>query len=398
MKIALDFRALDGASRYRGIGIYIQHLSEHLLPELLIDNEVVIYVYDESNLSGIRKNILNKCSIITVKRPFTARLQSPLPRIIASVYTSERHHINTLTNIKSVDLFFQPYHFFGVPKGITSIVVGYDLIPYIFEKEYFETHSLSASPLSWIHVMRDKLRKRNYQKSFVAFKKADGIVAISQQTKKDLMQFVDIDEGKITVTLLGPPDIATKAAPLDFLSAIPRPYVAFIGGIDGRRDLAHLLDGVASAHQLGVHLVLAGRDFEDIRDPSIAQRVEKGVNAGSVSVIGFIDEAQKRTVIEQSLAVVYPTLYEGFGLPLLEAFAYGSPIITYKNSSVPEVGGEAALYAQDINELIAHIQTLKDDQLYRKNIVAAGKKQVKKFSWERTAQETLQYIKNVKTH
>ncbi len=244
--------------------------------------------------------------------------------------------------------------------------------------------------------IRQWLQKRVYLASLKSFRQADKVLAISKNTKATLVEHLDVKPSKIEVTYLGPPDKQTKKASLPKELA-DKTFIVYIGGIDYRRDLVSLLKAARLLYKKRqIILALVGRDFEDIKGHEKVQSLMKvGVENGSIVNLGYVSDELKRSLYENALACVYPTLYEGFGLPLLEAFAYGCPIVTYDNSAIPEVGGAAAIYTKGDGGIYKSINTLLQNPHSRQLKIEAGYQRVKAFSWERLANETVKIIKKL---
>ena len=115
--------------------------------------------------------------------------------------------------------------------------------------------------------------------------------------------------------------------------------------------------------------------------------------AKDVLTPGFISDVDLQYLYKQAVCLVFPSRYEGFGLPVLEAMAIGCPVVAYRNSSIPEVAGEAGLLVNDGDPLAPAIEKVLKDPKLRKDLIAKGRKQAAKFSWEKTAQRTLAVLR-----
>lgn len=219
-----------------------------------------------------------------------------------------------------------------------------------------------------------------------AVARADHILCISENTRADLIAIHPAAAGKSSVTLLGfdpSPPVAVKSRP-----SPPRPYLLFVGQRGGYKNFAGLLEAYAMSPALrgGFDLVAAGggafseSELAAIRAHGLAEKVRQ---------VGVDDAALHRCYAEAAM-FVYPSLYEGFGIPPLEAMAAGVPVVAMNVSSVPEVCGGAAAYAapDDPESLRLAIESVALSASESARLVAAGKARLTHFSWSRCVEET----------
>lgn len=242
--------------------------------------------------------------------------------------------------------------------------------------------------------------ERYYGQIERAVRSADGVIAVSESTKRDLVALAGADENKITVVheAAGP---AFRPAPASAVLAargrygIAGSYILFVGTIEPRKNIPFLLQAYARMRQgwpkgsAAPRLVLAGKKgwlYENIF--SVLEELALG---DSVVCPGGIAVEDLPALYTGALCFVLPSLYEGFGLPVLEAMSCGTPVITSNTSSLPEVAGDAALLVdpQDLVGLAAAMHRVCQDEGLRRQMSARGTAQAARFSWERAAQETL---------
>jgi glycosyltransferase involved in cell wall biosynthesis len=224
------------------------------------------------------------------------------------------------------------------------------------------------------------------------------IIAISEHTRRDLIEALAIPPAQIQVV---PCAADARYRPLDDLSEIRRVtgkyglpktgYLLYVGTLEPRKNLVRLLEAYALAQGGGdlPPLVVAGAKgwfYEEIFHTATWLKLEQ-----RVIFTGFVAEEDLPALYNGALLFVYPSLYEGFGLPVLEAMACGVPVITSNVSSLPEVAGEAGVLISptDTEALAAAIRSLLDDSGRRAGLRAAGLARAASFSWERAARETL---------
>jgi len=251
--------------------------------------------------------------------------------------------------------------------------------------------------LSYLYFPDEFLKKDLYQlKNWTeyALNNAIKIIAVSKTTKKDLIHEYTVPDEKISVIYNGyenEPIINHQP------QKVIDPYFLFVGTLQPRKNLGTLITAFSLFHKTHpkFKLILAGKKgwlYENI-----FKQVESVGLKDSVLLPGFVSEKEKDNLYRNATAFILPSLYEGFGIPLLEAMAHGCPVISSFSSSLPEIGGEACLYfdpknPDDLLEKMVSITTNKD---LAKKLVTVGKKRVTAFSWLETGKNTLQILQSV---
>ncbi len=287
------------------------------------------------------------------------------------------------------DLLFVPAHALPLVHPRRSLVTVHDL-GYV----YFPT----AHPLSQ-RLYLDLSTRWNARA-------AAHLLADSEATRVDLARFYGTPPDKVTVaypgydqTLHPVRDPAAIAAARERY-AIPPSYFLYLGTLQPRKNLARLIDAFAHLCADGpddLCLVLAGRRGW-LYDDLFAQVRRLGLQ-GRVLFPGYVAEQDKAALLSGALAFVFPSLYEGFGLPLLEAQACGCPVVCANTSSLPEVAGAGALQVdpQDTCALAAAMARLAREPQLRAALVEAGFANLPRFSWERCARTVLEVIDRLLT-
>jgi glycosyltransferase involved in cell wall biosynthesis len=231
-------------------------------------------------------------------------------------------------------------------------------------------------------------------------KQADHIITISESSKKDIMRCFKVPEEKITVTLLAADKSfqpAPTVIPTDDIANLPRPYILNVGTLEPRKNLEGLLRAFATARRKGVShsLVITGARGWG-RSP-LAGLIQELALDDAVIFTGFVDDTDLPHLYAGADFFVYPSLYEGFGLPILEAMSCGTPVITSNVSSMPEVAGKAALLVDPRSqaELASAISRLAGDPDLRETMSHLGIKHAAQFSWCKTVHETLAVYESV---
>jgi glycosyltransferase involved in cell wall biosynthesis len=234
-------------------------------------------------------------------------------------------------------------------------------------------------------------------------KKAQHIIADSQATKEDLISFYALEEEKITVLLSGiDPRYTPILSPLLILTMRSKykignsPYLFTIGTIQPRKNYSRVIRALKLLRDTGydLHLVIAGGKgwLED----EMYKTLDETKLHDSVHLIGFAAEEDIAALYSGAEAVVFPSLYEGFGFPVLEGMACGTPVITSNVSSLPEVAGDAAIMLDpyDIEAIADAIRRVLDDSTLRAGMIERGFAQAAKFSWDNSAKQLQQIYIN----
>jgi glycosyltransferase involved in cell wall biosynthesis len=236
-------------------------------------------------------------------------------------------------------------------------------------------------------------------------RRSTAVVVDSLATRADLVRVYGVAESKVRVVYLGRDEsLVPVRGPLALAEVrvrhgIGQRYLLYVGTLQPRKNLGRVVEGfarLASAPGMGdVQLVLAGKRgwlYEDL----LAQIGREGLE-GRVLFPGYVDEAELAALYSSALGFVFPSLYEGFGIPVLEAQACGVPVMTSNNSSLPEVAGDAALLVDpnDVDAIADAMLRLATDEALRAELVERGYQNVKRFSWEKCARETLEVLESV---
>jgi glycosyltransferase involved in cell wall biosynthesis len=229
---------------------------------------------------------------------------------------------------------------------------------------------------------------------------ARDIVTVSQYTKWDLETVYGVASAKIHVVYPGADhmvDAATRAPVIVSAKAsgsLPKEYIAFVSTIEPRKNIETLLQAIEEVRKTHptLELVVIGRP--GWKSDRVIRRMQK---LPYVHYMGYADEETKRAILSGAKAFVYPSLYEGFGFPPLEAQRLGVPVIAGAHSSLPEVIGNSALLVDvlDVDSIARGITTVISDEPLRAQIIQAGKANVKRFTWEASARALLQILTRV---
>ena len=269
-------------------------------------------------------------------------------------------------------LLFSPLPEAPLYTNCRFIVMSHDMIPLRFPKRF--------SPLTPYHL---------YYVPQV-LNQAQHIICNSHATAKDLVDFFHISSNKIT-----PIPLAYDSSHFQFLNLPTRNYFLYIGRQDPYKNLQRLITAFSALpNRNDYELWLAG-PYDKRYSPLLEiQTQELGINH-LVKFLNYVPYDQLPIIINQAIALVFPTLWEGFGLPVLEAMACGTPVITSNISSLPEVAGDAAILINPyhIEEITAAMKMIINDSETRKQLSEKGLKRVNQFSWEKTGLATVEVLK-----
>lgn len=229
---------------------------------------------------------------------------------------------------------------------------------------------------------------------------ADHVLADSYATKKDLVELYGVPDEKVTVLLSG---VDSRFYQVKDSSAImttrslynldeSSPYILSVGTVQPRKNYGLLIKALAQLRSKGYDLSLVIAGGKGWLEDPIYQTLHDEQMENYVHFIGFADEEHLPALYSGACCLAFPSLYEGFGLPVLEAMACGTPVITSNVSSLPEVAGDAALLVNPYNldELVHALQRLIDDNDLRQQLIERGLERVKQFTWVKAARQLRQ--------
>lgn len=289
------------------------------------------------------------------------------------------------------DVLWMPMH--NLPfvrrKSLRTVVTIHDLAFKKFPK-YFP---------------KKDLRKLNFLVDY-AIKHADKLIAVSQSTKNDILElYPERREDSIKIIHHGFDSslFANETHNEKEFESIsktynlkPKTYLLYVGAIQPRKNLSVLIEAFEKIkkEKPDFKLVLAGQKawlWEDV-----IRRIADSPHKKDIIITGTISFAERNALYHNAAVFVFPSLYEGFGIPIFEAFASGVPVVCARNSSLVEVGGDAALFfeTQSQGDLYEKISQVLSEPEIKEVLVKKGKKRSESFSWGKSAQETINWLKS----
>lgn len=410
MRIAIDLRPLQIGHEHRGIGIYLINILSRMPRSA--NSHFIFYQYDTSDpLDDHQIERPDSCETIKIPKPVWRRSAIDLIKYVKAGLYPRFPKLSA----SHPDIFFQADFQLGLPKirGCRNYVVMYDLIPLILSDIYMPSwrEPLSDKGLRWysrlIVASKKWYHQKRYYKNLARIKRAYRILSISKSTTHDLQRCLGIEKSRVKTILLAPSfrnngnqkDVRSKIKKQ--ISELKSHYITFIGGTDARRKIEELVYAfnIINSRGIDTDMVLAGNEFRKLElIPNVAGRnaIIASPYKNRIHLLGYLSEAEKEYVLKNAAAFVYPTLYEGFGLPILEAMQVGCPVVTFRNSSIPEISNNTVSYAPrpDIQGIVSAVSNVLTNPKQAKSMAAKGKSRAKKFNWDTTAKKTWQTILN----
>src|SRR3989344_1143674 len=379
MRIGIDVRCLTEGRR-TGVEEYTEKLLRELF-SLDQDNEYVLFLNSWHETAG------DFAWLEAFPRVTLCRFRYPNKLLNLCLWYLGRPYLDRL--LGGVDVFFVPnQNFVRVSPWVPLVVTAHDLSFELFPETF-----------SW------KQRLWHFLVNFRGLaRRAARIIAVSQSTAGDLQEYYGVPEEKITVVLSGKDE---TCQPMDRNSLtlldvqkryrLPYRFILSFGTFEPRKNTLMLVEAFEELRRSGgeaakYDLVLAGSP--GWCSEGLYARIEASPFRENIRVLGFVPDEDKAALYNLASLFVYPSLYEGFGFPPLEAMASGVPVIASHASSIPEIVSDAALLVDPYqpNELLLALQAVLTDRELSERLKARGLARAARFSWKRSAEETLRVL------
>lgn len=284
---------------------------------------------------------------------------------------------------RSIDIFFSPAHYAPAYCPVPIVVTIHDLAHLQYPQDF---------------LSKDLYKLKQWTEK--AVKQAKTVIAVSKHTKTDIIDAYHIPSEKIAVIYNGfEKKISTARFKTSFIKKhhlAPHQYILYTGTLQPRKNISALLQAMKIWIQKypDWKLVLAGKKgwmYQPIFDQIQQLHLED-----SVLTPGYVSDEELQELYRNAFCLVHPSLYEGFGITLLEAMSNGCPVLTSFRSSLSEVAGEAALYFDPLHpqEIVDKLSMLHDSSVLRDELIKKGKEQVTHFSWDTCGSQTLEILKD----
>lgn len=369
MRVGVLGHLLSFAPGYRQAGVsrYIEFLVR-ALPRVAPEDEFVVFTGPNAgvDLAAFPADLRWQASRFPTERPEARILWEQL----AGPFALRRERI---------DLAHGPVNVAPLMAGVPTVVTVHDLAFRVYPEQYPALKRRYLDVLTRLSVRR-----------------ATRVITVSENTRRDLLRFYRVPPERVVTVPNGVDSLFTPVTDPLALAAfrrrhdLPEDFILFVGTLQPRKNLLTLLRAYARVgEQLDLPLVVAGGKgwmyepvFDEVRALGIADRV---------IFAGYAEAEELPLWYSAAKVFVYPSLYEGFGLPVLEAMACGTPVITSSTSSLPEVAGDAAVLVDpmDVEAMGEALVEVVADAELRERMRERGLAQARTFSWERTARETV---------
>ncbi|MFO0704294.1 MAG: glycosyltransferase family 1 protein [Patescibacteria group bacterium] len=305
------------------------------------------------------------------------------------IYIDEKwQNFRKFLRLSTIDIYayFAPAHYSPqyLPKKCKLVVTIHDLAYIFFPNEYLK---------------KDRYKLEKWTADSIG--RASKIIAVSEHTKKDIVEIFKLNEDQVKTILNGftPQEKIQDNKQVMLIQGIdyglePHNYILYVGTLQPRKNISNLLYAFAmlyKEHQ-DLRLVIAGKKgwmYDEIFSLAKKLKIDHVVH-----FLGYVTERDKAYLLNKALCLAFPSLYEGFGLPILEAFSAGCPVVCSNTSSMPEVAGDAALYfdPKNPNDILDKLRSVEANLPLRHSLIEAGEKRVMNFSWETCAKKTIETI------
>jgi glycosyltransferase involved in cell wall biosynthesis len=371
MKIGIDIRNI-GKKRTGDEAVFFNLVKNLALLDEKNEYRLFTDIVEEKNLAEIKKQL---------------GIESKLNFQIISLKSANKFAWNLWTlphylRINPVDIYHTQYILpFCVDKKIKLITLIHDI-----------SFNFYPNLIRWTDLF--------FLKILIpwSLKRADQILAVSEFTKKEIIDFYGINSKKIAVVPnSGGEDLTAEISEKELLATkekyhLPEKFILYLGTMQPRKNLPVLLEALSKLKSAGWKLVLAGKRNDYRQDPKIEAVIGKFSLEKEVIFTGFIPEEEKAVLFKSARVFCLPSLYEGFGIPLLEAMRAGTPAVVSDILPHHEVAGAAVLFfsPQDAEDLKAKIVKIEEDADLRERLIQNSKIRAQIFSWKKTAEKTLE--------
>ncbi len=360
MPIVLDART--ATDHFPGIGRYVVHLARGLAQ--IIGDTPVNLLHDSAARAG-RLTLPQLPPVVCSASPFSLRQQWAVPQALRRA---------------GATLYHSPYYLMPYRPGVPTVLTCYDVIPLVLPA-YF-----SARQRLFFRLAHG-----------LALRASSVVLVISSTTRDDLVRCFGMEPGKVIVTPLAAdehfrPQSPEEVARVRHLYGLPDEYVLYVGSNKPHKNLVRLVQAWAAVESATANACLVIAGHWDARYPEALQSAEKAGLADRILFVGAVADADLAALYSGARCFVFPSLYEGFGLPVLEAMACGTPVACSNVSSLPEVVGDATLLFDplEVDSMADALARLLAGADLRAEMDERGLQRAACFSWERTTRQTLE--------
>ena len=368
MKIAYDSQIFSGQI-YGGVSRYICELATRISKNPELDVKVVAPMFVNAYLENLPKSILQG-------------FHSPFPYEFMRLYQRAASMLLGDIMLQAIkpDIVHETYYFkypLG-PKRAVRILTIHDMIHEKFESQF---------------QYGDKTSRHKA----LAAARADHVICVSESTKHDVIEILGISPEKISVIHLGFDLMAANNNAHDQMPPLmDKPYLLYVGNRGGYKNFQQMLEAYASSKLLKSEFKVICFGGGDFNTEELAIMHKLNISGDQVRQISGDDQLLAK-LYQGARSFVFPSLYEGFGLPPLEAMSYGCPVVCSNKSSIPEVVGDAGQYFDpyDVNSIQTAIEEVVESNELSESLAKLGRNRLNTYSWDKCARDTLHIYKNI---
>jgi len=376
MKIAYDSQ-IFAAQKYGGVSRYYCEIAARIAREPDVNVRIVAPMYVNAYIEHAPKALISG-------------FRSPFPDHFPKIYGARYFNLimrglglflgDIMLRSSRPDIihetYFFPYRLGG--RRARRVLTIYDMIHEKFASEF-------------------KLSEKTSEYKSLAAKRADHVICISEATRKDAIEILGLNPDKTSVIYLGYDLMKADNTPCEQL-VLPTggPYLLYVGNRGGYKNFLGLLEAYGTSPQLKDSYRLVCFGGGDFNQPELTMMQDLKLDAEQVIQCAGSDQLLAQ-LYRNASAFVYPSLYEGFGIPPLEAMAHDCVVVCSNTSSIPEVVGDAGEYFNPgaVDSMRAAIEQVVSSQPHRDSLISKGRERLKLFSWDRCATETLDVYRNL---
>jgi len=376
MKIGIDIRTLLDA-RPSGVSEYVLNLLKEM------------FKLDTANEYRLFYNCFGDCpNLPEFKQANVKLIKYNYPNKVLNYLLFKIFNYPKLDKDLAVDVFFMPHlNFIGLSVGAKSLLTVHDL-SFLKYPEFF-----SARKNFWHRLVKAKKLLKRFSL----------VIAVSENTKRDIMELGGINPDKVKVIYSGVGEEYKKLPLINYQFSVkrvrdkynlPERFILYLGTIEPRKNV----DGIIRAYNQLRVMSCELRDYKLIiagargwKSENIYREWDKSAFKNDIKFLGYVEPDDKIYLYNLASVFIYPSFYEGFGFPPLDAMACSVPVVASFASSLPEVVGDAALMVDpyNINDLAGALEKVLVDENLKNKLIARGLEQAKKFSWRETARAYL---------
>lgn len=370
MKIAVDIRSLQN-QQLTGVGLYLKNALIHLLSLDQKNKYILIY----AGYRPINQAVLNALAGFNNLEYFKINWPNKLLNLSLAIFNYPRFDKFVLADL----FWFANLNFYSLSLNMPAVLTIHDL--------------------AWLRYPRFFSKKMRlaywWMKPTKKLQQARKIIAVSNSTKRDLIELINLPADKIEVIYPGlSPEQQPTSANIMTKHDLPAKWLLFLGTLEPRKNISAVISAFEKITDPDLHLVIAGGSGWLYQ--KMFQQAKRSPKKELIKFINYIEPAEINSLYSLAKMLVWPSYYEGFGFPPLEALAAGTPVIAGANSAMGEVLQNSALLADpyNVNDLAEAIKQLSHDSQLKNNFLTKAEKILPQYNWQTAATKILSLFKN----